>query len=192
MSSNFIDSSIKQFKYYKWLAERAIEQVSDEQLNQQYNSQSNSIAMIMRHMSGNMLSRFTNFLTEDGEKPWRNRDAEFETGSSSRSDLIEEWERAWQCLFTSIENLQNNDLEKLVYIRNQGHTVMEAIQRQLAHYPYHVGQIVFLAKMQAQHWKSLSIARGQSNDYNSEKFAREKMRGHFTDEILKKDPENDL
>lgn len=192
MPNNFIETSVKQFKYYKWLAEKAIDQVSDEQLLWQSNPQSNSIATVMRHISGNMLSRFTDFLTDDGEKPWRNRDAEFEVAKDSREELLDQWNRAWDCMFSAIENLQDNDLDKLVYIRNQGHTVTEAILRQLAHYPYHVGQIVFLAKMQADNWQSLSIATGQSNQYNDEKFAKEKMRGHFTDEILNKDPEHDM
>jgi uncharacterized damage-inducible protein DinB len=189
--NNFVESSLKQFKYYKWLVEQAIGQVTDEQLHWRMNSQSNSIATIMRHVSGNMLSRFTNFLTEDGEKPWRSRDSEFENTVNTRAQLIAQWEEAWQCLFDALQNLQDEDLSRLVYIRNQGHTIIEAIQRQLAHYPYHAGQIVMLAKMQAENWRSLSIPLNESEQYNDDKFAKEKMRSHFTDEILKKDPEND-
>lgn len=191
-TGNFIESSIKQFRYYKWLADQAIVQLTDDQLLWRPNGQSNSIAIIMRHLSGNMLSRFTNFLTDDGEKSWRNRDAEFAVASDTREELLHKWEEAWTCMISELSKLRDSDLEKIVYIRNEGHTVTEAVHRQLAHYPYHVGQIVSLAKAQAQSWRSLSIPLNQSAQYNDEKFAKEKMRAHFTDEILNRDPENDL
>lgn len=179
----FLESSIKQFRYYKSLGDRAIEQASDETLHWQYNAESNSIAIIVKHLWGNMRSRWTDFLTSDGEKPWRLRDEEFENEDSSREEILYQWEVGWSCLFTALEGLKVEDLSKIVYIRNEGHTVMEAINRQLAHYPYHVGQIVYLARMQAgSKWKSLSIPKNQSKIYNEQKFSAEKKRKHFTDE----------
>jgi len=131
-----------------------------------------------------MLSRWTNFLTEDGEKEWRQRDQEFEDTYKNKEDLITNWEKGWQCLFDAILPLTENDLERIIYIRNQGHTVTEAINRQLAHYAYHIGQIVFIGKMiKGKHWKSLSVPKGQSTAYNKEKFAKEKWRQHFTDNL---------
>jgi hypothetical protein len=132
-----------------------------------------------------MLSRWTDFLTSDGEKEWRNRDAEFENDIITRQEVIDKWNEGWTCLFKAINSLTADDLDKIIYIRNQGHTVMEAINRQLAHYPYHVGQIVFLGKMVTQNgWASLSIPRGNSQSYNNEKFSKPKHKGHFTDEFL--------
>ncbi|WP_432328387.1 DUF1572 family protein [Mucilaginibacter sp. P25] len=154
-----------------------------EQLYWQYNPESNSIAMIVKHMSGNMISRWTDIFTTDGEKPTRNREAEFTPSTPTRQTITETWEQGWQCLFDTLDKLTADDLGKIVYIRNQGHTVMEAINRQLAHYPYHVGQIVFLGKMLCnENWHSLSIPRGQSENYNADKFAQEKRKVHFTDE----------
>ena len=133
-----------------------------------------------------MLSRWTDFLTSDGEKEWRNRDAEFENDIATRDELLAKWNEGWACLFAALKGLRPEDLDRIIYIRNQGHTVMEAINRQLAHYPYHIGQIVFLGKMLCDtNWKSLSIPRGNSNQFNAEKFAQEKAKAHFTDEFLK-------
>lgn len=160
-------------------------QVTDEQLHWQPNEASNSIAIIVKHMAGNMLSRWTDFLTADGEKTWRNREAEFEDTFTGREDLLAYWEKGWQCLFDAIEPLSKTDLERIIYIRNEGHTVVEAINRQLAHYAYHVGQIVYLARLIAnEDWKSLSIPKGGSEAFNAEKFAQEKKRQHFTDGML--------
>lgn len=182
----YLISAKKQFQYYKLLADKTFDQLTDEQLFFQYNDESNSIALIVKHMWGNMLSRWTDFMTTDGEKEWRNRDAEFENDIQSRTQLLERWNRGWQCLFDALDQLTENDLDKTVYIRNQGHSVMEAINRQLAHYPYHVGQIVFIGKMLCNaEWKSLSIPKGKSQAYNHEKFASEKHSAHFTDEFLK-------
>ena len=131
-----------------------------------------------------MLSRWTNFLTEDGEKEWRNRDDEFEDTYSSKEEMFAYWEEGWQCLLNTLNLLEAKDLEKIIYIRNQGHTVLEAINRQLAHYPYHIGQIVYIAKLlKGDNWKSLSIPKGKSKIYNQEKFSKEKERKHFTDEL---------
>lgn len=182
----YLTSAKKQFQYYKLLADKTFDQLTDEQLFFQYNDESNSIALIVKHMWGNMLSRWTDFMTSDGEKEWRNRDAEFENDIQSRAQLLERWNRGWLCLFDALDQLTENDLDKTVYIRNQGHTVMEAINRQLAHYPYHVGQIVFIGKMLCNaEWESLSIPKRKSQAYNHEKFASEKHAAHFTDEFLK-------
>lgn len=186
METNYLESAIKQFEYYKMLGDKTFAQLNEEQLFWQFNEESNSIAMIVKHLSGNMLSRFTDFLTSDGEKEWRNRDAEFENDILNKADLLAKWHEGWQCLFNAINTLTEQDLSKEIYIRNQGHTVTEAINRQLAHYPYHVGQIVFLGKMLCnQNWQSLSIPKGNSKNFNDEKFAQPKHKQHFTDEFLK-------
>lgn len=187
MSNNYLESVKKQFEYYKMLGDQTFEQVSDEKLFWQYNADSNSIATIVKHLWGNMLSRWTDFLTTDGEKDNRNRDAEFENDLTTRQQVFEKWNEGWACLFNAINSLSDDDLDKIIYIRNQGHTVTEAINRQLAHYPYHVGQIVFLGKMLSENnWASLSIPKGNSETYNAKKFAEPKQKGHFTDEFLKK------
>lgn len=187
MAGNYLESTRKQFEYYKLLGDKTFAQLSDEQLYWQYNADSNSVAIIVKHLWGNMLSRWTDFLTTDGEKEWRNRDAEFETEDNSRAALLAKWNEGWSCLFNALQQLKEEDLEKIIYIRNQGHTVMEAINRQLAHYPYHVGQIVFLGKMLCgEKWQSLSIPKGNSAIYNAEKFSQEKGKQHFTDEYIRK------
>lgn len=181
---SYLDSVAKQFRYYKMLGEKAMEQLQDEQLFWQYNEESNSIAVIVNHISGNMLSRFTDFLTTDGEKPWRNRDAEFTNPFRNKEELMAQWNQGWDCLLDALAGLTDADLERIIYIRNDGHTVTEAINRQLAHYPYHIGQLVFIAKMlKNDAWQTLSIARNKSNDYNSRKFAQDKDRRHFTDDL---------
>lgn len=185
MANSYLNSIKKQFEYYKMLGDKTIVQLSQEQLHWQFNDESNSIAMIIKHLHGNMLSRFTDFLTTDGEKEWRNRDAEFENDTSTKEELLLKWNEGWTCLFAAIESLAETDLEKEVFIRNQGHSVTEAMNRQLAHYPYHIGQIVFLGKMLLnENWTSLSIPRGNSTQYNADKFAEAKQRKHFTEEYL--------
>lgn len=185
--SIFLHSAIRQFEYYKQLGEKTIAQVEDEKLFWQFNEESNSIAIIIYHLSGNMLSRWTDFLTTDGEKEWRNRDEEFVNGITTKNDLLKKWNNGWQCLFDTLNSLSNDDLEKTIYIRNQGQTVVDAINRQLCHYSYHIGQIVFLGKMIVNdNWTSLSIPKGNSNQYNKEKFAKPKHSEHFTEEYLNK------
>jgi hypothetical protein len=187
MSAGYLISVTKQFEYYKLLGEKTFAQLSDEKLFWQYNSESNSIATIVKHLWGNMRSRWTDLLTSDGEKEWRDRDAEFENDISTREELLQKWNEGWNCLFSALGALQPADLERIVYIRNQGHTVMEAINRQLAHYPYHIGQIVYIGKMASEKpWKSLSIPKGDSKNFNAGKFAQPKHKAHFTDETLKK------
>lgn len=179
-----LKSTIKLFNYYKSLGEKSFDQIPEEKLFWQYNPDSNSIAMIVQHLSGNMLSRWTDFLTSDGEKSWRNRDAEFEVVISSKTELLEKWNAGWTCFLSALESLTESDLEKIIYIRNEGQTVQDAISRQLAHYPYHIGQIVFAAKMCTENgWKSLSVPKGKSTDYNQKKFSQEKQNKHFTDSI---------
>jgi hypothetical protein len=187
MEKDYLESAIKQFEYYKLLAEKAMEQLPAEKLFWQYNEESNSIAIIAKHLSGNMLSRWTDFLNSDGEKDWRNRDAEFENDIKNKEQLYAGWNKGWKCFLGALRALKDDDLQKIIYIRNQGHTVMEAINRQLAHYSYHIGQIVYIAKMIVDSdWESLSIPRGNSQTFNAEKFAKPKSKQHFTDEILKR------
>ncbi len=187
MDSNFLESAIKQFEYYKSLGEKTFNQLSDDKLFWQYNTESNSIAIIVNHLWGNMLSRWTDFLTTDGEKNWRNRDKEFENNIATKDELLTKWNEGWQCLSIALNSLKNEDLTKFIYIRNQGQTVVEAINRQLCHYSYHVGQIVFIGKMICnENWASLSIPRGNSTIYNQDKFAKPQHQEHFTDEFLNK------
>ena len=167
---NYLASAHKQFEQYKLLGEKTINQIPIEKLFWQYNEESNSIAMIVKHLSGNMLSRWTDFLMSDGEKEWRNRDAEFENTIKSKEELLVVWNNGWTCLFDALNSISDNDLQKEIFIRNEKHTVLEAINRQLAHYPYHIGQIVFIGKMICDtNWQTLSIARGKSKEFNASK-----------------------
>jgi hypothetical protein len=186
MNSEYLKSVIKQFEYYKMLGDKTFQQISEDQFFWRYNEESNSIATIVKHLSGNMISRWTDFLTTDGEKEWRNRDAEFEHDMNTKEEVLELWNQGWNVFLETLNSLTDTHLEQIIYIRNQGHTALEAINRQLAHYPYHIGQIVFIGKMCANGWNSLSIPRGGSNAYNSEKFSKQKDRSHFTDEFLNK------
>lgn len=182
----YLESAKKQFEYYKLLGEKTFAQLENEKLFWQYNEDSNSIATIVKHLWGNMLSRWTDFMTTDGEKESRNREAEFDNDIKDRSELMQKWNEGWACLFNALDTIKAEDLDKIIYIRNQGHTITEAINRQLAHYPYHVGQIVYIGKMvNGSKWTSLSIPRGNSQTYNLEKFSKPKEMGHFTDEYLK-------
>jgi hypothetical protein len=186
-NSLYLESVKKQMLYYKTIGEKAIEQLEPEQLFISVNEDTNSIATIIKHLSGNMLSRWTDFMTTDGEKDWRNRDSEFETTLQSKEELLKEWNKGWECFFNAIESLQPEQLSQIIYIRNEGQTAMDAINRQLAHYPYHIGQIVFYAKMlKKSEWNSLSIPKNKSNDYNADKFSKEKSIKHFTDDELNK------
>lgn len=194
VSEDFLRSANRQFLYYKTLGEKAIDQLEPEQLFVSLNDDTNSIATIVKHLHGNMLSRWTDFLTTDGEKEWRNRDGEFSDDTSTslsvtekKSEVLKQWNQGWECLFNTLNSLKPEDLDKIIYIRNEGHTVLEAINRQLAHYPYHVGQMVFYAKiLKKSEWTSLSIPKNKSKDYNSDKFSKEKSKKHFTDDELDK------
>lgn len=150
----------KQAVKYKELAEKAVEQLDDDQIFWQFNEESNSVAILIKHIAGNMISRFTDFLTTDGEKPWRNRDGEFEAGGQDRSELLELWNKGWNCMFSTLDSLTVPDLEKTVYLRKTPYSVLEVIMMNLNHYTYHVGQIVYVAKMlKNSEWKTLSIPR---------------------------------
>lgn len=187
MESEYLNSVIKQFAYYKSLGEKAMQQVPEAQWFYSHHEDSNSLAVLVKHLWGNMKSRWTDFLTSDGEKEWRNRDAEFENDLKSAEEVRAKWEEGWNCLVNALNALTHSDLEKIIYIRNQGHSVMEAINRQLPHYAYHIGQMVFLSKLLVNKpWESLSIPKGGSKDYNTKKFQQPKERKHFTDEYLKK------
>src|SRR5580700_2161390 len=173
-TTSYIEDSLSLFRYYKNLAERALAQVTDDQLLAVLDSEANSIAVIVKHMTGNMQSRWPDFLTTDGEKPGRDRDAEFEDPPATRQALLAAWESGWRCLFTALEPLSDEDLQRKVTIRGEAHCVMQCINRQLAHYPYHCGQVVFLAKhLRQEEWKSLSIPRRKSAEFNSRVAAGE-------------------
>ncbi|NHM07129.1 DUF1572 domain-containing protein [Flavobacterium sp. CYK-4] len=181
----YLESVKKQFRYYKMLGEKAMTQLEPEQLFVMTNEDTNSIATIVKHLSGNMLSRWTDFLNTDGEKEWRHRDGEFENDLQTKEQVIECWEKGWTCFLAALDSLQPEQLSQIIYIRNEGHTVIEAINRQLAHYPYHIGQMVFYAKqLKAEPWNSLSIPRNASNSYNADKFAKDKSIKNFTDDEL--------
>jgi hypothetical protein len=186
MINDYLESAKKLFAYYKTLGEKTMLQIPDEALFWQYNEGSNSIAIIVKHLSGNMLSRWTDFLSTDGEKDWRKRDSEFENDTSTREILMKQWDDGWKCLLDTLDSLTEHDLGKTIYIRNMGQTVTDAINRQLAHYAYHVGQIVFIGKMVCdEKWTSLSIPKGNSKAFNTEKFATPKHMEHFSDDYLK-------
>jgi hypothetical protein len=166
-TTSYIEDALAVFRYYKKLADRAMEQVSDEQLFISLDEEANSIAIVVKHMAGNMRSRWSDFLTSDGEKPGRNRDSEFVDPPETREGLLAVWEDGWAHLFHALESLTDADLGRTVTIRGEAHSVMQAINRQLAHYPYHVGQIVLLAKHFACHrWQSLSVPRNKSAEFN--------------------------
>lgn len=186
-TNSYLESAKKQFLYYKTLGEKAMDQLEAEQLFVSINEDTNSIATIVKHLSGNMLSRWTDFLISDGEKEWRNRDDEFVNNIKTKDEILATWNKGWDCFFEALNGLEAEQLSEIIYIRNEGHTVIEAINRQLAHYPYHIGQIVFYAKMlKNSEWTSLSIPKNKSNSYNSEKFSKDKSIQHFTEDELNK------
>src|SRR6266436_4855083 len=168
-TDSYLKDSISLFQYYKRLGENAVAQCPDEGLVALLDDQSNSIATIVKHLHGNMLSRWTDFLTSDGEKPTRDRDGEFEEAPKTRAEILELWDAGWKCFLGALEGLSDADITKTITIRGEAHSVMQAINRQVAHYCYHVGQIVFLAKhLCADSWKSLSVPRKQSAAFNAD------------------------
>lgn len=174
MIENYQADALKSFRSYMNLAERAIEQVSDEEFFATIDAEANSIAVIVKHIAGNLHSRWCDFSTTDGEKPTRNRDAEFEWIADARESLMEFWETGWQTLFDNIEPLTEEDFAKTITIRGEPHSVVEAINRQLTHYSYHIGQIVLLAKhFKSSEWKTLSVPKNRSADFNA--FLKEKQ-----------------
>ncbi len=176
-STAYIEDSLSLFHYYKKVAEGAMAQVTDEQLTVALDGEMNSIAVIVKHMAGNMRSRWTDFLTSDGEKPDRNRDTEFTEPPQSREALMDMWEAGWNCLFTALEPLSDADLGRTITIRGEAHSVMQAINRQVAHYSYHIGQIAFLAKhfsAAGGKWTALTIPRKQSGQFNADVLSGKK------------------
>ncbi len=172
--TSYREDSAAVFGYYKKLAERAMEQVADQELFVVLDEEMNSIAIIVKHMAGNMRSRWTDFLSSDGEKPDRNRDSEFEQPPAKREAVMKMWEEGWSCLFAALEPLTDADMSRTVTIRGEAHSVMQAINRQIAHYAYHCGQIVLLAKhFKGREWKSLSVPRNRSAEFNQKVFAKE-------------------
>ena len=219
MNTDYLNSAKQQFQYYKQLGDKTMAQLNDEQLFWQYNDASNSIAIMVKHLWGNMMSRWTDFLTTDGEKDFRKRDEEFvlrvgpslqgvDTANAegvdniakgvdtdiaegvnehSRAVITEKWEQGWACLFTALDSINEDNFDTTIYIRNQRHSIPEAVNRQMMHYAYHVGQMVYLGRMmKGEDWQSLSIPKGNSKAYNAEKFSQEKGKRHFTAEYLGK------
>jgi len=190
MSSSYISSVLAQFNYYKSLGDKTLERLSEEQLHWQPGAGSNTIATLVKHLSGNMHSRWTDFLISDGEKAARDREGEFTESAVDKEVTLQQWEAGWKVLFQAlaeVETLDTASLEQVVYIRNMGHTVTEAINRQLCHYSYHVGQIVFIGRMLlGDKWESLSIPKGGSGSYNKKSFAKGKRKEHFTEEWMGK------
>lgn len=179
LGTEYLQTAIRRLRYYKLLGEKTFEQLSDVDFHYASNEASNSIAVIIQHVSGNMLSRWTNFLTEDGEKAWRNRDEEFEVHKYSKQQLLELWEKGWQCFLNALTSLTENDLLKTIYIREEPLLVIDAINRQLAHYPYHVGQILYIGKeIKGASWQSLSIEKGQSEVYNKSDGVKDPAKKH--------------
>ncbi len=165
----FLETAVKRLSYYKTLGDKTFSQLQDADFHFQPDAESNSIAMIIVHVSGNMLSRWTDFLTSDGEKEWRNRDTEFEPSLHNKAELLAIWEKGWQCCLDAWKSLSEDDLLKTVYIRSEGLFVIDAINRQLAHYPYHAGQIVYLGRLiRKNEWQNLSIPKGNSEVFNNE------------------------
>lgn len=187
------DLFVKRFEYYKSLGDKTFDQLSNEQIFWQYNEESNSIAMIVKHIAGNMLSRWTNFLMEDGEKPWRNRDEEFVNTFTTKQEVLDYWEKGWKCLFDALAQITDENLYATIYIRGEAHSVIDAVFRQLAHYPYHIGQIIYIAKMiKNDDWKTLSIARNKSQEFNSEmkdKFSGSEQTSHSSPVCFQNSPE---
>jgi len=169
------DLFLKRFKYYKNLGDKTFQQLTDEEVLWRYNEASNSISTIVKHLSGNMKSRWTNFLTEDGEKSWRNRDSEFENDLQSKEEMLKIWEEGWQILFKALDQITPDNIHQMIFIRGEKLSVIDALLRQLAHYPYHVGQIIFVAKMiKNEEWKTLSIAKNKSEEYHLELLKNQK------------------
>ncbi len=168
LTTSYLEDSLTLFAYYKKLGEGALAQVPEARLFEAMDEESNSVGVIVKHMSGNMKSRWTDFLSSDGEKPWRNRDAEFDGTTLTREHVMQAWNEGWACVFSAIEPLTDADLSRTITIRGEAHSVLQAIGRQLTHYAYHVGQIVMLTKhFQGPAWKKLSIPRGQSAEFNT-------------------------
>jgi len=182
--SKFFPAFKKQFYYYKTLTDKTLARLSDEQILFRTDDSTNSIAIILNHLAGNMLSRWTNFRVEDGEKDWRNRDQEFEENFGTIEELIAKWERAWKVVDHELGQISEDNMDDIIYIRNGGHTILEALYRQSNHLAYHTGQIVHQGKLlQKENFDCLSIPKGKSKEYNQKTFGQGKNRRHFTDDL---------
>ena len=178
------DIVVMTLKYYKALGEKTFAQLQEEELFWQFNAESNSIAIMVNHLWGNMKSRWTDFLVSDGEKKWRKRDQEFESVIKTKAEMLHKWEEGWSCLFEAVDSINTHNIGTEIFIRNQSHTIIEAINRQMMHYAYHIGQIVYVGRMiRGEKWKSLSIPKGKSKDFNADMFSMGKRTGHFSDDI---------
>jgi len=184
MFLQYLNTAQRDFKHYKTLGEKTFSQLEEDDFFWQFNAESNSIAILVNHLHGNMRSRWTDFLSTDGEKPWRNRDQEFEKKLQTKGAILDQWETGWLCVFDALETLDETHANTRIFIRNQEHSILEAVNRQVAHYAYHVGQIVFIGRMvQGKNWKTLSIAKGASKKFNQQKFSKGKHSGSFTEDL---------
>lgn len=173
LATHYIQNILKEFQRYKSLGDRTFAQLEEDEIHWRMSDEGNSIAILVKHMVGNMLSRFTDFLTADGEKPWRKRDMEFEDPFSSKREMIESWEKGWKCVFDAVAVLDQDNFDTTVFIRKEKHSIIEALNRQLGHYAYHTGQIVMTAKsIRGNQWKSLTIPKGKSEDFNKTMFEK--------------------
>ena len=188
VSLHYLESVIDLYRYYQKLGAGAIGQLSQQQLHKRFSPDDNNIAVIVKHLAGNMKSRFTHFLTSDGEKPWRNRDGEFEDTLQHKEDILNCWNQSWELVITEISKLNEEQIqEHVVYIRNQGHSIIEALNRQLGHYAYHTGQIVYIAKsICGDRWQSLSIPKGKSDQFNQQQFGKDRVKTSFIKDWLKR------
>ncbi|MBK6266148.1 DUF1572 family protein [Marivirga sp. S37H4] len=178
----YLNSIKKQLEYYKSIGEKTLDQLNGQELFWQFNDESNSVAIIVNHLWGNMKSRWTDFLLSDGEKEWRNRDLEFELVITSKEELLNKWDEGWSCFFAALDSINEENINTEIYIRDQAHSVMEAVHRQFAHYSYHIGQMVYVGRMvKGSKWENLTIPKGKSSDFNKEKFSKGKHAGDFSD-----------
>lgn len=184
MQEDYIQSVIKQFEYYKSVGEKTFDQLTEADLFWRYNEASNAISIIVNHLWGNMKSRWTDFLNSDGEKEWRDRDLEFESVIKTKAELMLKWNEGWGYLFEALLAINDTNFHQKVYIRNQEHSIIEAVNRQLAHYAYHIGQIAYIGRMiKDNEWQSLTIPKGESKSFNKTKFSKGKHGGHFSDDL---------
>ena len=184
MITDYLTTAKRDFQYYKTLGEKTFSQLEEKDCFWQFDSESNSIAVIVNHLYGNMKSRWTDFLSSDGEKQWRKRDLEFKNQLKTKAEVMNRWEQGWDCVFKSLDSINEDNFNTKIYIRSQEHSVIQAINRQIAHYAYHVGQMVYIGRLiKGSKWKCLSIPRGKSEDFNQEKFSRGKHHGQFTDDL---------
>ena len=184
MITNYLTTAKRDFQYYKTLGEKTFSQLEEKDCFWQFDSESNSIAVIVNHLYGNMKSRWTDFLSSDGEKQWRKRDLEFKNQLKTKAEVLNRWEQGWDCVFKSLDSINEDNFNTKIYIRNQEHSVIQAINRQLTHYAYHVGQVVYIGRLiKGSKWKYLSIPKDKSDDFNQEKFSRGKHQGQFTDDL---------